>query len=110
MDMGKPPRQAAIDGSEEIWSAILASTLTHVAVFVPLFFLAGVSSVLFRPALGGRDLLAADVAVRGGDDRAGAVRAGAEAAACRSTSARASLGRLFTWSERVLDGMDDGYR
>ena len=48
MEMGKPPRQAAIDGSEEIWSAILASTLTHVAVFVPLFFLTGVSSVLFR--------------------------------------------------------------
>ena len=32
------------------------------------------------PALGGRDLLAADGAVRGGDDRAGAVRAGADAA------------------------------
>ena len=39
--------QAAIDGSEEVWSAILASTLTHVAVFVPLLFLSGVSSILF---------------------------------------------------------------
>ena len=48
MEMGKDRMQAAIDGSEEVWSAILASTLTHVAVFVPLLFLSGVSSVLFK--------------------------------------------------------------
>ena len=47
MEMGKPRMQAAIDGSEEVWSAILASTLTHVAVFVPLLFLSGLSSILF---------------------------------------------------------------
>ena len=47
MEMGKSRMQAAIDGSEEVWSAILASTLTHVAVFVPLLFLSGVSSILF---------------------------------------------------------------
>jgi hydrophobic/amphiphilic exporter-1 (mainly G- bacteria), HAE1 family len=47
MEMGKPRMQAAIEGSEEVWSAILASTLTHVAVFVPLLFLSGVSSILF---------------------------------------------------------------
>jgi HAE1 family hydrophobic/amphiphilic exporter-1 len=47
MEKGKRRLQATIDGSEEIWSAILASTLTHVAVFVPFFFLSGVSSVLF---------------------------------------------------------------
>ena len=40
--------QASIDGSEEVWSAILASILTHIAVFVPLLFLEGVSSVMFR--------------------------------------------------------------
>jgi HAE1 family hydrophobic/amphiphilic exporter-1 len=48
MEKGKSRRQAAIDGSEEVWSAILASTLTAVAVFVPLLFLSGISSVLFR--------------------------------------------------------------
>ena len=47
MEMGKTRMQAAMDGSDEIWSAILASTLTHVAVFVPFFFLTGVSSALF---------------------------------------------------------------
>jgi hydrophobic/amphiphilic exporter-1 (mainly G- bacteria), HAE1 family len=48
LEMGKDRMTAAIDGSEEIWSAILASTLTHIAVFVPLFFLAGFSSILFK--------------------------------------------------------------
>ena len=48
MEQGKPRMQAAIDGSEEVWSAIVASTLTHVAVFVPLLFLSGVSSILFK--------------------------------------------------------------
>src|SRR5436190_3265331 len=45
---GKDRMTAAIDGSEEVWSAILASILTHIAVFVPLLFLEGVSSILFR--------------------------------------------------------------
>jgi len=48
LEMGKDRVTAAIEGSEEIWSAILASTLTHVAVFVPLFFLSGISSILFK--------------------------------------------------------------
>jgi len=48
MEKGKDRMQASIDGSEEVWSAILASTLTHVAVFVPLLFLSGVSSILFK--------------------------------------------------------------
>ena len=47
MEHGKPRMQAAIEGSEEVWSAILASILTHIAVFVPLLFLSGVSSILF---------------------------------------------------------------
>ena len=41
LHMGKDQMTAAIDGSEEVWSAILASTLTHIAVFVPLLFLSG---------------------------------------------------------------------
>ena len=45
---GKDRMTASIDGSEEVWSAILASILTHIAVFVPLLFLEGVSSVMFR--------------------------------------------------------------
>lgn len=47
LEMGKDRLTAAIDGSEEVWSAILASTLTHIAVFVPMLFLSGASSIMF---------------------------------------------------------------
>jgi HAE1 family hydrophobic/amphiphilic exporter-1 len=47
LHMGKDRMTAAIDASEEVWSAILAATLTHIAVFIPLLFLSGTSSVLF---------------------------------------------------------------
>jgi HAE1 family hydrophobic/amphiphilic exporter-1 len=47
LHMGKDKLTAAIDGSEEVWSAILTATLTHIAVFIPLLFLSGTSSILF---------------------------------------------------------------
>ncbi len=80
---GKDRMTAAIDGSEEVWSAILASILTHIAVFVPLLFLEGVSSVMFRQLSIVVVLLAGDVAVRGGHAGAGALLAPARAAAAR---------------------------
>jgi HAE1 family hydrophobic/amphiphilic exporter-1 len=47
LHMGKDRMTAAIDGSEEVWTAILTATLTHIAVFIPLLFLSGFSSILF---------------------------------------------------------------
>jgi HAE1 family hydrophobic/amphiphilic exporter-1 len=108
MEHGKDRMQASIDGSEEVWSAILASTLTHIAVFVPLLFLTGVSSILFKqlavvvmfsltmslfvavtivPVLCSRLLkLPPPVGQRLG-----------------------VTGRLYTWSENFLNGMDNAY-
>jgi HAE1 family hydrophobic/amphiphilic exporter-1 len=108
MEHGKDRMQASIDASEEVWSAILASTLTHIAVFVPLLFLTGVSSILFKqlsivvmfsltmslfvavtivPVLCSR-LLKLPPPV---DQRKGIT------------------GRLYTTSERVLNNMDYAY-
>ena len=108
MEHGKDRMTASIDASEEVWSAILASTLTHIAVFVPLLFLTGVSSIMFKqlsvvvmfsltmslfvavtivPVLCSRLLkLPTPVAER-----------------------RGLTGRLYSWSERFLDGMDEKY-
>ncbi len=36
LHMGKRPMEAAYDGAREVWGAILASTLTTLAVFVPV--------------------------------------------------------------------------
>src|SRR5213079_1907507 len=105
---GKDRMTASIDGSEEVWSAILASILTHIAVFVPLLFLEGVSSILFRqlsivvcfslamslfvavtlvPVLCSRLLVLPPPR----DKRKG------------------FGGQLYTASERALEGLDSGY-
>ena len=109
LEKGKDRMTAAIDGSEEVWSAILASTLTHIAVFVPLLFLQGISSILFTqlsfvvmfslamslfvavtivPVLCSRWLRTPDEHQR---------HSGA-------------LARFYRASERFLEGLDDGYR
>ena len=109
LEKGKDRMTAAIDGSEEVWSAILASTLTHIAVFVPLLFLQGISSILFTqlsfvvmfslamslfvavtivPVLCSRWLRTPDEH----HHRSGL------------------LGRFYTASERFLEALDDGYR
>ena len=48
MEMGKSRVQAALDGSKEIGFAVLATTITLVAVFVPLAFLTGSVGRLFN--------------------------------------------------------------
>jgi HAE1 family hydrophobic/amphiphilic exporter-1 len=109
LHMGKDRMTAAIDGSEEVWSAILASTLTHIAVFVPLLFLSGTASILFTqlsfvvmfslamslfvavtivPVLCSRWLHTPD----------------------EEAHATGIMGRFFRVSERFLEGMDEGYR
>ncbi|MCU0639236.1 MAG: efflux RND transporter permease subunit [Candidatus Krumholzibacteria bacterium] len=45
---GKTAIQASIDGAGEVGMAVTASTLTTVAVFIPLVFVKGVAGQLFR--------------------------------------------------------------
>jgi HAE1 family hydrophobic/amphiphilic exporter-1 len=47
-DEGLPIKQAAIDGTTEVGSAIVASTMTTLIVFVPLAFVEGMTGVLLH--------------------------------------------------------------
>ena len=47
-EMGKSRSQAAYDGTVEVWGAVLASTLTTVAVFLPIMFVQEEAGQLFR--------------------------------------------------------------
>jgi HAE1 family hydrophobic/amphiphilic exporter-1 len=109
MEMGKPRMQAAIEGSEEVWSAILASTLTHVAVFVPLLFLSGVSSILFTQLAIvvmfslGMSLFVSVTLVP--------VLCSRLLVLPKPVSERTGLsGTLYTMSEHALDGVDNFYK
>lgn len=46
---GKTPLVAALDGSREVAAPVFAGTLTTFIVFLPVFFLSGISKYLFSP-------------------------------------------------------------
>lgn len=48
IEKGVNPKEAAIQGSKEIFFAVIATTVTLVAVFFPIVFLQGVTGRLFR--------------------------------------------------------------
>lgn len=47
-EMGKRIAQACLDGASEVWAPVLASTLTTMAVFVPVIFIREEAGQLFR--------------------------------------------------------------
>ncbi len=49
LKMGKRPYQAAIDAAQEIGLAVLATTATIVAVFLPVAFMGGIPGQFFQP-------------------------------------------------------------
>ncbi|MBN1945129.1 MAG: efflux RND transporter permease subunit [Bradymonadales bacterium] len=46
-DEGEEPIRAAFDGTREVASAIVASTLTTIAIFAPVVFIGGIAGALF---------------------------------------------------------------
>ena len=48
IQMGKTRARAAYDGTVEVWGAVLASTLTTAAVFIPIIFIEEQTGQLFR--------------------------------------------------------------
>src|SRR5690606_20888341 len=48
MERGMSPHKAAHKGSEEIYFAIISTTVTLAAVFLPIIFLEGVTGRIFR--------------------------------------------------------------
>jgi HAE1 family hydrophobic/amphiphilic exporter-1 len=49
LERGSSPREAAIHGTNEVWLAVIATTLTLVAVFFPLTLIGGMAGIMFKP-------------------------------------------------------------
>ena len=49
VERGSRPREAAIYATNEVWLAVIVTTLTVVAVFLPLTLIGGMTGELFRP-------------------------------------------------------------
>ncbi len=48
IERGEKPKEAAVHGTQEVGISVVASTLTMLAVFLPLTMITGMSGVLFR--------------------------------------------------------------
>lgn len=48
VEQGMSPRDAAVEGSKEIFFAVISTTITLVAIFFPIIFLEGMTGRLFR--------------------------------------------------------------
>ncbi|WP_439630232.1 efflux RND transporter permease subunit [Shinella sp.] len=48
LQMGKTPKQAALEAADEIGLAVIATTFTLVAVFLPTAFMSGIPGLIFR--------------------------------------------------------------
>lgn len=48
IERGSTPREASIAGTNEVWTAVIASTLVIIVVFLPLTMLSGLTGTIFR--------------------------------------------------------------
>ena len=98
IEHGQPPLRAAMDGSREIGFAVLATTVSLVAVFIPLGFLKGTMIRLFSElavAVAGSVLISGFIALT--------LTPMMSARLLRPTTAR--TGRAPRWSGRVSQSM-----
>ncbi len=49
IERGSPPKQAAVYATNEVGIAVIATTLTVVAVFLPLTMVPGIAGIMFKP-------------------------------------------------------------
>jgi multidrug efflux pump len=47
VDLGQSPKKAALEGTKEIYTAIISTTITLAVVFLPILFLGGLTGKLF---------------------------------------------------------------
>lgn len=101
IEKGMDPKEASIEGSREIFFAIIATTITLVAVFMPIVFLQGVTGRLFREfslVIAGSVLISAFVALT------------FTPMLCSKLLSQKEHGKFYKKSEPFFEGMISGYK
>ncbi len=47
-EIGERPKEASIFGASEVGKAVMASTLTTIAIFIPIVFVGGITGIMFK--------------------------------------------------------------
>ena len=114
--MGKSARQAALDGTDEIGLAVLATTLSIVAVFLPIGFMGGIVGKFFHEfgiTIVAAVLISMFVSFTL-DPMLSSVwndpQAHGHAAGPPRTLYDRTLGRITGWFDRLTQRLGDGYQ
>jgi multidrug efflux pump len=102
VEKGQGPIPAAIAGTNEVFTAVVATTIALVVVFLPLLFIGGISGRLFREfglTISGAVLISAVIALTL-----------TPMLTSRLLKARRSHGRLFERTEPLFTALDRNYR
>ncbi len=109
-ESGEPLELASVNGAEEVTSAVIASTLTTMVVFLPLVFIRGMSGVMFKQlsiVVGFSLLCSLAVALTVVPMLAARILP----AASQETAGRQKLGRrIFDISGRFFKRLEDDYK
>jgi len=98
---GMPPMRAGIEGTREIFTAVVSTTITLAVVFLPLLFMGGLSGRLFREfgvTIAGAVLISAVVALTL-----------TPMLSSRMLRPHGAQGWLFRTTEPLFRAMEDGY-
>ncbi|MEG1607809.1 MAG: efflux RND transporter permease subunit [Mucinivorans sp.] len=102
IEKGMSARQAGIDGANEIFFAVVATTISLVAVFFPIVFLQGITGKLFREfavVIAGAVLISSFVALTF-----------TPMISTKLLSRSSTENRFYRWSEPFFTGMINIYR
>ncbi len=102
IEQGMSPWEAAIKGSNEIFFAIIATTITLIAVFFPIVFLQGMTGRLFREfsiVIAGAVAISAFVALTF-----------TPMLSSKLLKARSSHGKTYNFTEKFFVGLNKRYK
>ncbi len=104
---GDSPFEAAVRGTKEVWGAVIASTMTTLAVFLPVIFIQEEAGQLFRDiALAISAAVALSLLVSVTVIPTAAARILRRQAASHETPTRPTIRRRRGWLARFLDWLD----
>lgn len=102
IEKGMSPKQAGIEGTNEILFAVVATTITLVAVFFPIVFLQGITGKLFREfaiVIAGAVLVSSFVALTF-----------TPMLSTKLLSKKTTNNKFYKWSEPFFNGLMNAYR
>ena len=106
IERGSSPREAAIYGTNEVWLAVVASTLTVIAVFFPLTMVGGMAGIMFKQ-LGW--IVCVVIAVSLVAAVTLTPMLSAKLLRFQEKNTYKGFGRIFKPIEKFLDNVDSGY-